>query len=248
MTGWDKPEVDIQGELGASVDRVDVTHTEDHIVIKVKLQDNLIHVPDHSADATLQIRVPQDSSLEVSTVSAPISVDGVHKASRLHSVNAEVHAGIAGADVEAASVNGNVHVSGNPGVVTLRASTVNGTVFLTHGVGDISAHTVNGKLNLELDGAKSVDAGSVSGDVVVRGHLQPEAHLKATAINGQLSMKVAADAGYKYDISTFGGSIHTCFGGQDGSGPVKGQVGQGGAGQASVHLSTLHGAIDLCDK
>lgn len=248
VTGWDKPQVDVQGQLGTYVERVDVTHTDDAIVIKVKLRENEFHLPDHGADAILQVHVPQNSTLEVSTVSAPITVDGIHKASRLHSVNADVHAGVAGTDVEAASVNGNVHVTGSPDLASLRTSTVNGTVFLTHGAGAINAHTVNGKLDLEVDGAKSVDVGSVSGEVAFRGRLLPDAHLKATAVNGQLSMKVSADAGYKYDISTFGGSIHTCFGGQDGSGPVKGQVGQGGAGQGSVHLSTLHGGIELCDK
>ena len=129
-----------------------------------------------------------------------------------------------------------------------RTSTVSGTVSLTHGVGDISAHTVNGRLDLVVDGAKSVDVGSVAGEVAFHGHLLPDAHMKVTSVDGKLSVQVSADAGYMYDISTFGGSIHTCFGGQNGSGPVSGQVGSNGAGHAMVHLRTLHGAIDLCDK
>jgi DUF4097 and DUF4098 domain-containing protein YvlB len=248
VNGWDKPEVDVQGELGRVVDRVDVTHTADRIVIRVILLQNLRPVSDHSAEATLQVHVPVNSTVEVSTVSAPIAVDGILGSSRLHSVSGDVHAGLSGADVEAASVSGDVHVSGNPTLAILRTSTVSGTVFLTHGVGNISARTVNGRLDLAVDGANSVDVGSVSGEVVFRGHLMPDAHMKATAVDGKLSLQVTADSGYRYDIATFGGSIHTCFGAQNGSGPVSGHVGSNGAGRASLHLSTLRGAIDLCDR
>jgi DUF4097 and DUF4098 domain-containing protein YvlB len=248
VTGWDKSDVDIQGELGATVERVDVTHTADHIVIKVILPENLNHMPGRTADATLQVHVPVNSSLEVSTVSAPITVDGIHKASRLRSVSGDIHADLAGVEEEVNSVSGNVYASGNPTVATLRTSTVSGTVFLTHGVGDINAHTVSGRLDLAVDGAKSVDVGSVVGEVAFHGHLMPDAHMKATSVDGKLSVQVSADAGYMYDISTFGGSIHTCFAGQNGSGPVSGQVGSNGAGHARVHISTLRGAIDLCDK
>jgi DUF4097 and DUF4098 domain-containing protein YvlB len=248
VNGWEKPEVDIQGELGASVQRVEVTHIDDRIVIKVMLPENVDHPRDRSAEARLRVRIPMNSSLEVSTVSAPITVDGIHGASKLHSVSGDVRAGVAGAEEEANSVSGDVYVSGNPTVSSLRTSTVSGTVFLTHGVGDISVHTVNGKLDLALDGSKSVDVGSVTGEVSFRGHLSPGADMKATTVDGKVSVKVSADAGYIYDIATFGGSIHTCFGGQNGSGPLSGQVGPNGAGHASVHLKSLRGAIDLCDR
>jgi hypothetical protein len=248
VSGWDKPQVDIQGELGATVERVDVTQSGDQVVIKVILPENLYQVPDHGADAKLQVHVPLKSTVEVSTVSAPISVEGIQGASRLHSVSGEVRAGLAGADEEAASVSGDVHVSGNPSVATLRASTVSGSVFLTHGVGDISARTVNGRLDLAVDGAKSVDVSSVTGDVAFHGHLMPDAHLKATTVDGKLAVQVSADAGYMYDIATFGGAIRTCFGGQNESGRLSGQVAPNGAGHANVHLRTMRGAIDLCDR
>jgi hypothetical protein len=248
VNGWDKPEVDIQGELGATVERVDVVRTGDRIVIKVMLPQNLNHAPDHSEEAKLQVHVPVSSTLEVSTVSAPISVDGIRGPSKIHSVSGDVRAGLAGADEEATSVSGNVYVSGNPTVASLRTSTVSGTVFLTHGVGDINARTVNGRLVLAVDGSKSVDVGSVAGDVVFRGHLMPDAQMNATTVAGKLTVKVSADAGYRYEINTFNGSVHTCFGGQNGGGPLSGQVGPNGPGHASVHVRALHGDIDLCDR
>jgi DUF4097 and DUF4098 domain-containing protein YvlB len=246
VTGWEKPEVDVQGKLGASVDRVDVAQTADRIVIKVMLSEK--RVPDHGAEATLQVRVPLNSTLLVHTVSAPITVDGLHGKSSLHSVGGDIRAALAGADEEVTSVGGNIYVSGNPIVTTLRTSTVGGTIVLTGGVGDIHAHTVAGRLDLAVDGAKNVDAGSVAGEVAVRGHLMPDAHTKASTVNGNMSIKVSADAGYTYEIASFGGSIHTCFGEQSVSGHLRGQVGSNGADGASVHLSTMHGTIDLCDK
>jgi DUF4097 and DUF4098 domain-containing protein YvlB len=248
VNGWDKPEVDVEGELGTTVERVDVTHTADRIEIKVILPQDLRHMPDRSAEATLQVHVPVNSAVEVSTVSAPITVDGIRGTSRLHSVNGDVHASLAGVDEEAASVSGNVYVSGNPTVATVRVSTVNGSVFLTHGVGDINAHTVNGRLDLAVDGAKSSEVSSVNGEVYFRGHLMPDAHMKATTVNGKLTVHVSADTGFMYDMATFGGSIHNCFGAQNGSGPQSGQIGSNGAGHASVHLGTLRGDIDLCDR
>jgi hypothetical protein len=248
VNGWEKPEVDIQGALGATVERVDVTHTGDGIVIKVMLPQNVNHTWDRGAEAALQVHVPMNSTLQVSTVSAPVSVDGIHGASKLHTVSGEIHAALAGANEEANSVSGDVYVSGNPTVSILRASTVSGTVFLQHGIGDINAHTVSGRLDLAVDGSKSVDIGSVNGEIVFRGHLLPDADMNVTTVDGKLSVKVSADAGYMYNISTFGGSIHTCFGGPNGSGPVSGQVAPNGAGHGSVHLRSLRGGIDLCDR
>ncbi|HEV2701742.1 MAG TPA: hypothetical protein VGV09_08935, partial [Steroidobacteraceae bacterium] len=127
-------------------------------------------------------------------------------------------------------------------------NTVNGAVNLTHGVGAISAHTVNGRLDLAADGAKSVEIASVNGDVDFHGHLLSDAQMKATTVNGKLAVQVSADAGYTYDVATFGGSVHTCFGGQNGSGPVNGKVGTNGTGHANVHLRTMRGGIELCDR
>lgn len=253
VTAWDKAEVDIKGELGPNVERVDVTHTEDHIVIKVVLPQNLHFDADRGTDAKLQVRVPAASTLEVSTVSAPITVDGLKGASRLRTVSGDIHADAPGAREELASVSGNVFLGANSSVKTTKVSTVSGSVVLTHGNGDVNARTINGKLDLTVDSATSVEFGSISGSVDFHGHLARDASLRGSTVEGTLSVKVSADDGYKYEVATFGGSLHSCFATQPAvqspsSGPHGRLNGTTGAGNATVKLTSMRGSIDLCDR
>ncbi len=61
----------------------------------------------------------------------------------------------------------------------------------------------------------------------------PDAQMNATTVAGKLTVKVSADAGYLHEINTFNGSVHTCFGGQNGNAPLSGQVGPNGPGRES---------------
>src|SRR5580692_3467681 len=64
VIGWDKPEVSVTGQIGESVERIDVTGADKHLTIRVVLP-----ISGHwsgDGDAQLTIHVPRQSSLTLS--------------------------------------------------------------------------------------------------------------------------------------------------------------------------------------
>src|SRR5438477_3767486 len=61
VIGWDRPEVNVRGELDEGVERVDVTSEHGRTVVKVVLP----HAG-HHGDAELRVKVPKESEVDVS--------------------------------------------------------------------------------------------------------------------------------------------------------------------------------------
>src|SRR5438046_7311131 len=87
VIGWDRPEVNVRGELDEGVERVDVTSEHGRTVIKVVLP----HAG-HHGDAELRVKVPKESEVDVSAVSAEVTTSGVLGEQRLRPVSGHITA------------------------------------------------------------------------------------------------------------------------------------------------------------
>ncbi len=248
VSGWDRSEVSVHAELSSSVDRVDVSSEGGRTVVKVLLP----HSSGPGGDAHLQVKIPKDSELSVSAVSADVTTTGVLGVQRLNTVSGNVSAELAGADAELKTVSGNVRLKGHGQPARLHVSTVSGDLRLEHGGGDLEAGTVNGTLVASLDGARSVRARTTSGDLRFEGTLARGATVDATSVSGNVSMHANADGGYEYEVSSFSGDISNCF---DASpertskyGPGTRLEGTRGDGMGHVRLKTMSGNVQLCDR
>ena len=67
--GWSKDSVEVTGELGEKVEELIVERDGDKVLVKVKVPRN----NSNNISSDLVIRVPADSSIDVSTVSADIT-------------------------------------------------------------------------------------------------------------------------------------------------------------------------------
>jgi DUF4097 and DUF4098 domain-containing protein YvlB len=248
VTGWDRNEVNVHAELGGEVERVEVSSEGDHTGIKVMLP----RASGHGGEARLQVKIPKDSELDVSAVSANVTTSGVLGVQRLSAVSGDVTAELAGADVELKTVSGGVRVKGHGQAARLRVSTVSGDVHLEHGGGDIEASSVNGELVALLDSAHSVRARTTSGDLRFDGTLAHGATLEATSVSGSLNVRAGADGGYAYEISSFSGDINDCFNANPERaskyGPGTRLTGSRGEGMGHVRLKTMSGDVQLCDR
>ena len=83
----------------------------------------------------IEVSVPRGSSVEVSAVSADVSSRGVLGTQRLKSVSGEITADIAGDESEVRSVSGDVTVRGDGKPISLRVSSVSGSLDLTNARG-----------------------------------------------------------------------------------------------------------------
>jgi DUF4097 and DUF4098 domain-containing protein YvlB len=254
ITTWDRPEVDVQGELGSGIERVDVRQESGNIEIRVVVKDGQGGWRNYegwkNSEARLQIRLPADVQLEASTISAQITVAGMRGKMRLKSISGDIRSDFVGTDMDARTISGIIGISGGNAHSRLRAASVSGDVDLIHISGDVEARTTSGGIDIEMQGADEVRAQSVSGYVGVRGPLASDGHLDLQSVSGRVKVIVQAPMGFRYDASSFSGNVRNCFGYEvqrtEGRSSER-LEGVHGDGKGSISMRSHSGTVELCD-
>ena len=245
--GWSKSSVEVTGELGEKVEELVLERNGDKVLVKVKVPRN----NSNNISSDLIIRVPAGSSIDVSTVSADITSEGVKGEQRLHTVSGDVEAEVSGSDVSAESVSGDVDVTGDGSDIEVAANTVSGDVAVIDVSGAVSAEVVSGDVVVQDGSFDRATLNSVNGEVIFQADLRDDGRLTIETVNGDVDVQFGDDVEGRFDIETFNGDITNCFGPK----PERTSkytpglelsytVGDGGG---RVIISTLNGDIDLCD-
>ncbi len=248
VRGWDRNEVKVTGALDEGVERVDVDTSGGRVVIKGILPRGA----HRDGAAELEIQVPRANSVEVSAVSADVSSRGVTGTQRLKSVSGDVTAEVSGNNSEIRSVSGDITVRGDGKPLSLRVSSVSGSIDLTHASGKLDVVTVSGDAQLNMVEASEVRGRTTSGNFDLRANLARDAHIDVEAVSGDVNLRLPSTGGLSTEIETFSGDITGCL-----AGGVE-RVSKYGPGRrltirtadagASVRAKTLSGDIDICDK
>lgn len=254
VQGWDNPEVEVRGDIGEGVEKVDFSTDHGRTVIKVR-------VPNHSfrsASADLRIRLPRDSELDISGVSADVVVVDVEGESMVKTVSGNIRTDVFGRDAEIKTVSGDVAVrgKGKEGAASARLhiTSISGNIHVDRAGGDLEATTVSGDLSLKMEPSRSIRLRSTSGDIGFEGKLVKGANIDAETVSGDLTVRARPEAGMEYQVSTFSGDIKNCMGidservSKYGPGRrLNGSRGSGGD-EARIRLKTMSGDVELCDK
>ena len=245
ITGWDRHEVNVHAEIDDGVERVDVTSEPGRTLIKVVLPHS-----SRGGEAHLHIKVPKDSELHLTTVSADANLSGLNGAQRVNAVSGDVTTEIGAGNLELKTVSGDLKIKGHGQPAQLRVTTVSGDVHLEHGAGDLDTTSVSGTLVVSLDSARSVHARTTSGDMHFDARLTRGASFEASTVSGDLNVRASAEGGYAYEVSTFSGDISDCFGGPRAEKGIVGHSLSGSRGEAAGHmrLKTMSGDVQLCDR
>ena len=113
VEGWSRNAVEVTGTLGDEVEKFVFERKGDSVVVKVKPKKNQ-RSGGRSTSSYITVRVPQRSSLEVSTISAEIDVEGVEGEQELQSVSGSVSTQVFAAEIEVeewAAPNGSYSLS-----------------------------------------------------------------------------------------------------------------------------------------
>ena len=248
VTGWDRAEVEVTGELGEGVERLEFSRSGKLTRVKVILPSRSSRV--ESTD--LVVKVPAASSIAVNTVSADLTVRGLRGSQRLQSVSGDVETEAAAEDVECKTVSGNVRVGGSGQRGLLTVTTVSGDASVTRVAGEVNGNTVSGNFTVSLGEASRSRLRSTSGDLGVRGRLATDARMDFESISGDVRLDLEGPVSAEFDVSSFNGDIRNCFGPKPvrtseyapGS-ELRFREGQGGA---RVRIKTLNGDISVCNK
>src|SRR6185369_6957061 len=229
------------------VERLDLERSGSRIVVKVVLPRGSSH--DGSAD--IEVSVPKGSSVEVSAVSADVTSHGVVGTQRLKSVSGEVTADISGNDSEVSSVSGDVTVRGDGKPVSLRVSSVSGSLDLTNAAGKLDVVTVSGEARVQMSDVSDVRGRTTSGSLELRGKLLRDGRVDVEGVSGDITLRLSTPGGFSTEIESFSGDISGCL-----ADHVE-RVSKYGPGtrlniratdtSTRVRAKTLSGDIDVCD-
>lgn len=253
VVGWDKPEVDVSGTIGAEVDKVDISTAGTHTTVRVVLTNS--HGPRwdlgmrDAGAAELTVYVPRGSSLTASLVSADLVVRDLQGEQELQTVSGEVRT-TAARSVRVHTVSGDAHVIAGADSALLDISTVSGDLEVSGGHGDVAISTVSGAGKLVLGTVTHARLKSVSGDFSLAAGLDADGQLEAQSVSGDIDIEFSNGVPpAEFDLHSFSGDLKTCFGQKathEQYGPGSRLWYRQGAGTARVHVDTNSGDVSLC--
>ena len=248
VIGWSKDSIEITGTLGDSVEELIVERDGDEVLIRVEVPNR--HWGD--IDADLVIKVPEDSSIEVSGVSTDIEIEDVLGEQSLSSVSGDIEVSGAADDVEAESVSGDVEIEGNSADGSFEGATVSGDVSVKGMSGSVDVESVSGDVDVIGGSYEQAYFETVNGDQRFHAELTQDGDLSMESVNGSVDIEFTAPiTSARFDIETFNGSIRNCFG-PDPERTSKYSPGLElsftiGDGDARIDIETLNGSVSVCN-
>jgi len=245
--GWSKSSVEVTGELGEKVEELVLERNGDKVLVKVKVPRN----NSNNISSDLTVRVPAGSSIDVSTVSADITSEGVGGEQHLHTVSGDVEAEASDSDVAAESVSGDVDVTGDGSDIETEANTVSGDVTVTNVSGAVAAEAVSGDIMVGEGSYDRATLNTVNGEIDFHAGLRSGGKLGIETVNGEVDVQLGGDVSARFDIETFNGDIDNCFG------PKAQRTSKyapgwelsftEGDGDGRVTITTLNGDVEICN-
>jgi DUF4097 and DUF4098 domain-containing protein YvlB len=176
VTGWARREVQVTGTVARPGDRVQLDGGGGGVEVRVAGRNG-----SRGGSATLEVRVPAGSTVEVVAGAAPITISGVT------------------GSVEAVSQGGRITVQGSPRAVELVSHS--GGVTVEGQTERLDVTVMSGGVRVTADVRQRAEIVSLSGPVEVLGSVN---ELELTAMSGPVRV---ANAGGRVEIEAVGGGV-----------------------------------------
>ena len=241
VQGWDKNEAHLTGELGNSVEELEISESGSSLQIEV------VNRNERNVDSTdLKLMVPKGANVDVSAVSADVDISGLdNEKLTATSVSGDVEVNASSKRVSIESVSGDVEFSGQ--AQRISAESVSGDLDLSGISGEISATAVSGDMELQTGPIESARLETVSGDIVVNGEISDNGRLRAESMSGDVVIILPASQSGLFKAQSFSGRIYTDFGSVSHAkhGPGSHLKHVEGSGGAEVRVESFSGNIKL---
>lgn len=241
IEAWGRNEAHLTGELGDSVDELDISASGSSLRINVVNRDS------RNIDSTdLRLMVPGGVSVDASAVSADIDVSGLdNEKLTASSVSGDVKVRATSQRVSIESVSGDVEFRGDSARIS--AESVSGDIELSGISGEISVTAVSGDMELQAGLIDSGKLETVSGDITVSGELSDNSRLTAESMSGDVVIILPASQSGLFKAESFSGRITSDFGSVDHAkhGPGSHLKYIAGNNGAEVRVESFSGNIKL---
>ncbi len=206
IEGWNRNEARLTGELGDSVEELEISASDSSLRINVANRNS------RNIDNTeLKLMVPEGVSIDASAVSADIDVSGMdNEKLTASSVSGDVAVDVTSQRVSIESVSGDVEFRGR--TTRISAESVSGDLELSGISGEISVSAVSGDMELHSGLIDSGKLETVSGDIFMTGELSGNSRLTVESMSGDVYIGLPADQSGLFKAESFSGRITTDFG------------------------------------
>ncbi len=242
ITGWDRNEVHITGELGDGVEELEIVESPTGVTVIVRNRENQRFVE----ETDLQLRVPAAARLIAEGVSADITVRDLDGGSLdIATVSGDIDVSARAQRVEIESVSGDVAFRGHAS--RIEVETVSGEIELAGVEGEVQASTVSGDVELEAGSVSIARFESVSGDVIASLEVTGGGRLSADSMSGDVRLTLPGSQQGEFSAQTFSGHIRSAFGKVDkgGRGPGRRLHHREGSGGAIIEVESFSGDIRI---
>lgn len=207
ISSWDKPEVEIRGQLGDRVDALEIAETSGGLRIRVLNQNNQRRL----GETHLRLQVPRGVSLELESISADITVQDLDSSGIVaSSVSGDIGIAANSGQLEVESVSGDVIFVGKSPRVTIE--TVSGEIDAQGAEGEIRVTTVSGDLVLQGGAVSLGRFETVSGDLELNLQVTDGGRLSADSMSGDVTLVLPGSQQAEFIAQTYSGDIRTDFG------------------------------------
>ncbi len=264
VRGWDRNEIEVSGELGEDAIRVELSRDEGQLLINV-VPVPVGSEPEFGGETDIYVSMPRQTDLVFSTTDAEALIAGVDGSQTLHTISGDIETEVRGGAVTAESASGDLSVfnrtgfgaageAPNFGVVEFAAvvlTSLSGEIEARGPLGQLTASTVSGDIELDVDNASTLYLDTSNGNIEVEADLNARAEVYAETINGDVELDIGEEGNLTLDLESFSGRIENCFGYDDqpsNSGSGRELRIDGPDDSPSVRVRTLNGDIELCSS
>lgn len=156
-------------------------------------------------DATLELDLPRNVRLVVSTSSADVDISGIDGYVEIRTSSGDISLDDIGGRLTLETLSGDVRLDGRSGPA--RVTTMSGDITMRGVRDNANVHTTSGDVILGMERAARVDVESISGDVTFDGSTTDDARLQVTTHSGDVTLRLPESARGSIDLSTFSGDM-----------------------------------------
>lgn len=156
-------------------------------------------------DATLELDLPRNVRLVISTASADVDVSGIDGDVEIRTTSGDVGLDDIGGRLTLETLSGDVRLGGRSGPA--RVTTMSGDITLRGVRDEANVHTTSGDVLLGMDRAARVEVESISGDITFDGNTTDDARLQLTTHSGDVTLRLPENVRGSMDVSTFNGDM-----------------------------------------
>ncbi len=237
IKSWNQDSVRVQGRHSP---RVSVEIQTANSVVNVRKR-----ASGAAQSADLEISVPAWMPVRVTGQFAFIGIEGVQNEVYAETVSGDIVVKGGSGFVTAKSIQGEVIVEDAKGKIS--ATTVNEGVRVTGASGEIAVDSTNGDITMTKIDAKSVEVGSVNGNIRFEGTFGSTGQFRFATHNGNITMVLPESTNATFTVRTYNGDFSSNL-------PTKavGEIRRGrratyalGNGGAEVELESFSGNVRL---